>query len=419
MKQVLGILVAFAILLMASPAAARKPSIAILGLEVIDDGTTLDAKTTQFAEALTEALRQRARAGTGPFALAPGSDKNLIEMKLLSNCESEANACMAAIGAELAADRLLYGKVEKRANGYQVSLKLLNVETRAAERSTTEVIPFGEASGTALSTWGKKLYTKITGTSNQGTLIVKANVERGTVYLDGNARGNLVGGTARIAGLDAGDYRLMIEAECYLRHEGKVTVEGGKDTTERVDLEKNALGACAGTGGGSGGGGGGGGIGIGPGGGGGGGGGDDKRIITGDISDDSRPGGGARALFWTSTAVTAAGAGLWAYGYFGLIKPNEGGPGNVGDSSKCHDPTPEDSELQPCKDGLFGKKLTQAGVPLTLIGAAAAGYFFYKGYIQPKKPGAERRLSSRRKPSVLVAPTVSAREIGGVLHIEF
>lgn len=407
MKRILGILITLAVLAVASPAFAGKPSIAILGLEIVDDGS-MDAKATQFAEALTEALRQRARAGTGPFALAPGSDKNLIEMKLLSGCESEANACMAAIGAELAADRLLYGKVEKRSNGYQVSLKLLNVETKSAERSTTEVVPFGEASGAALTNWGKKLYAKITGATTQGTLVVKANVDAGTVFLDGEARGNIIGGTARITGLDAGDYKLAVEADCYLRHEGKVTVEGGKDATQKVDLEKNALAACAG-----------GDIGPGGGGGGVGGGGGDNRIITGHVSDHERPGGGARALFWTTTAVTAIGAGTWAYGYFGLIKPNEGSPDNLSDPSKCHDETPEDSDLQPCKDGLTGKKLTQIGVPVTIVAGLAAGYFFYKGYIAPKKPGTERPLSSRKKRNIIVAPTVTAKEVGGVIHFEF
>jgi hypothetical protein len=408
MKRILSILVTLGIVLMAGPAFAGKPSIAILGLEIVDDGS-MDAKATQFAEALTEALRQRARAGTGPYALAPGSDKNLIEMKLLSDCESEANACMAAIGAELAADRLLYGKVEKRSNGYQVSLKLLNVETKSAERSTTEVVPFGEASGTALTTWGKKLYSKITGSSAQGSLVVKANVDAGTVFLDGEPRGNLVGGTARITGLDAGDYKLSVDADCYLRHEGKVTVEGGKDATQNVDLEKNALGTCGGAGGGD----------IGGGGGGGGGGGDNGRIITGHVSDDVRPGGGARALFWTTTAVTAIGAGTWAYGYFGLIKPNEGSPSDLTDPSKCHDETPADSDDQNCKDGLTGKKLTQIGIPVTIIAGAAAGYFFYKGYIAPKKPGAERPLTSRRKRNIIVAPTVTAKEVGGVVQFEF
>lgn len=415
MKRILALFIILAIVTVAGPAFAGKPSIAILGLEVIDDGSSMDAKATQFAEQLSEALRQRAKTGTGPFTLAPGSDKNLIEMKLLSNCENEANSCMAAIGAELASDRLLFGKVEKRGTGYQVSLKLLNVETKTIERSSTEIIPFGESSGTALTGWGKKLYAKISGTSNQGTLVIKANVDRGTVYLDGDAKGNLVGGTARIVGLDAGDYKIMVEAECYLRHEGKVSVEGGKDTTEKVDLEKNALGACAG------GSGGGGGTGPGDGGDGGGGGGGGRvggDIITGDVSHHERPGGGARALFWTTTAITAAGAGTWAYGYFGLIKPNEGSPSDLMDTTKCHDSTPEDSDLDPCKSGVTGKRLTQIAVPVTIVAGAAAAFFFYKGYIAPKKAGTERPLA-RRKRNVIIAPTVSAKEVGGVLHIEF
>ena len=320
---------------------------------------------------------------------------------------------MAAIGAELASDRLLYGKVEKRPTGYQVSLKLLNVETKTIERSSTEIIPFNESSGTALTGWGKKLYAKISGTSNQGTLVIKANVDRGTVYLDGDAKGNLVGGTARIVGLDAGDYKIMVEAECYLRHEGKVSVEGGKDTTEKVDLEKNALGSCADGGGGGG---------SGPGGGGGGdiggGGSGSGNIMTGDVSHHDRPGGGARALFWTTTAITAVGAGTWAYGYFGLIKPNEGTPDNVNDSSKCHDPTPDDSDLDPCKSGVRGKRLTQIGIPVTIAAGAAAAFFFYKGYIAPKKAGTERPLAKRKR-QMIIAPTVSAKEVGGVLHIEW
>jgi hypothetical protein len=56
---------------------------------------------------------------------------------------------------------------------------------------------------------------------------------------------------------------------------------------------------------------------------------------------------------------------------------------------------------------------------VTIIAGAAAGYFFYKGYIAPKKPGAERPLTSRRKRNIIVAPTVTAKEVGGVVQFEF
>src|SRR5262245_64323842 len=88
--------------------AGGKPPIAILGLEVYDNGSGIDPETTKAAKELTAALRDRAKAGTGPYAPAPGGEKELIDEKLLNNCDSEAASCMAAIGAELGAEILMY-----------------------------------------------------------------------------------------------------------------------------------------------------------------------------------------------------------------------------------------------------------------------------------------------------------------------
>ena len=253
MKRVLVLLVSLLGLTVARPALA-KPSIAVLGLEVVEESDTPDAKAAQYAEALTDALRARARLSSGPFTLAAGSDKSLVEMKLLSGCDNEANACMAGIGTELAADRLVFGHIQKSGANYQISLKLLNVATKSVERTTSDLAPAGEASSADITALGKKLYAKITGVSNQGTLIVKANVERGEVFLDGERKASLSGGTARLEGLAAGDYKLKVETDCYLAYEGTVTVEGGKDSKQEVELEKNALASCGGSDGGGGGG---------------------------------------------------------------------------------------------------------------------------------------------------------------------
>ena len=51
--------------------AAGKPPIAILGLEVFDNGGGIDPETTKAAKELTAALRERAKAGTGPYVPAP------------------------------------------------------------------------------------------------------------------------------------------------------------------------------------------------------------------------------------------------------------------------------------------------------------------------------------------------------------
>ena len=81
--------------------------------------------------------------------LAPGSDKDLLELKMLSGCDQETKECMAGIGSDLATDRLLYGKVEKRDNGYQVSLKLLDVANKTFERSISDLGPPGARSARA------------------------------------------------------------------------------------------------------------------------------------------------------------------------------------------------------------------------------------------------------------------------------
>jgi len=394
MKRALVLFVTLIGLAVARPALA-KPSIAVLGLEVVEESDTPDAKGAAFAEALTEALRQRARLGTGPFSLAAGSDKNLIEMKLLSGCDSEANACMAGIGGELAADRLLYGRIQRNGSNYQISLKLLNVDTKSIERTTSDLAPIGEMSTANLSALGKKLYAKITGVSSQATLIVKANVATGTVYLDGEPKGQLVGGTARVEGLAAGDYKLMVESECYLRSESKISIDGGKDSTESVDLEKNAASGCGGVNGG-------GGSVVGP---------DDRRIISGGVSQDSRPGGGSRALFWATGAVALAGTGVWVYAKVDMYNYSAG-------CSKITevDVVPGSGE---CKKGNDAETLAYVSGGIAIAAGVVASYFYYKGYISPPK-SRERALNARApRRTFLVAPTVSTTTVGGVLHIEF
>lgn len=404
MKRVLCLFALFLGLAVAAPADA-KPSIAVLGLEVIEESDTPDPKAAAYAEALTDALRQRARLSSGPFTLAPGSDKSLVEMKLLSGCD-EGNACMADIGTELTADRLVYGHVQKTGSNYQVTLKLLNVENKSIERTTSDLAPIADSGNAAITALGKKLYAKITGVTNQGTLIVRANVLQGEVLLDGERRASLSGGTARLEGLAAGDYKLVVEADCYLAYEGKVSVEGGKDKTVEAELERNALatrGDCkAGGGKGSGGRTG-----------------DRDRIVAGGSSDDARPGGGARAMFWVSAAVAAGGAGWWIYNWREMetLFDDNGGRKRV-EEMEC----PKGGGGPDfCDEIASASTQTYVGGAILAVGAAAGAYFFYKGYIAPKSRG-DRALNASRAPrkrTVLVAPTVTATTVGGVMQLEF
>src|SRR5688500_6044270 len=73
--------------------ADKKPKIAVLGLEVVTSGAP-DKDSVRIATDLTVALRMRPKAGQGPWAWAPGSEKDLLDEKLLEKCETEARSCM-------------------------------------------------------------------------------------------------------------------------------------------------------------------------------------------------------------------------------------------------------------------------------------------------------------------------------------
>jgi len=213
-------------------AGGGKPPIAILGLEVYDNGSGIDPETTQAAKDLTAALRNRVKAGTGPYAPVPGGEKELIDEKLLNNCDTEAPTCMAQIGAGLGADALMYGKIEKSAqNGqaiYKVSIKLLNVNRKQLASSTVETLTLADSSGPRASMHAKAWYAKLAGGSSGGTVVVKANIDRGMVMLDDDVKGNLASGTLTIGGVAEGRHTLAIEAKDYQRYETSITVHNNE-----------------------------------------------------------------------------------------------------------------------------------------------------------------------------------------------
>lgn len=135
-----------------------KPVIAILGLEPASS----DRALVQVAKDLSEMLRARAKAGTGPYQLGPGTDKELVDEKLLNNCEAEAASCMAAVGTNLGADVMMFGHIEPQGDVYQVTIKLLDVRARTVLRTVTVPTPKA-AAGTDIAVLGKQLYTKLTG----------------------------------------------------------------------------------------------------------------------------------------------------------------------------------------------------------------------------------------------------------------
>lgn len=223
-------------------AASAKPSIAILGIEVIDKQGMASPKDTQVAQELTAALRSRAKTG-GPYALASGGDKELIDQKLIKNCLDERTACMAVIGADLGADFLLYGRIERSSGAYNVSVVLLDVKRKAREKTYTDAIPAAEASGTTLQTRAKHIYSLLTGQAETCTISVKTpgGPDRAMIFLneDNQGSGTIANHAGEVPNLAAGRYKVTIVAPDFHRWEKTdVTCTAGQTTSVSADMHR-------------------------------------------------------------------------------------------------------------------------------------------------------------------------------------
>jgi hypothetical protein len=369
--------------------AQSKPSVAVLGLEVIDDGTGIDPQTTDLAKNLTEALRAHSKLDRSPYRLAPNSDKELLELKLLSGCANEAKECMARIGRDLSADWLIYGKIERRDTGYQVTIKLLNVESMNMARVTTEVIPFADNTSAKISERGRFLFNRLTGTPEQGTLTIEANVDQGRVFVDGQLATTLRGGKARIDGLAEGKHPVAIESEGHGRYETTVEITAGDTAKVDAELQATAVNAPGAGGGGAG---------------------------------EERPGGTSRTLFWVAAGVTAVSvAGFTVTGLQVLqLEDDATKMAMAGSDDPCDGAAGKLKGI--CDDGEQKALLTNVLIGVAVASGLAAGYFYYNGYMQAD--GGERAVAARKKKkatetTVKLTPTVTPDYFGAGVKIEF
>lgn len=147
----------------AGTAPARKPPIAILGIEVHDSGGGIDPETVEAAKQITTWLRMS--ASNGPFVLVKHGEKELIDEKLLNNCDNEAVGCMVEIGTNLGVEALMYGRIDKVPRDgqtvFRVGLKVLNVTSKSLSNSTIEMVLPGDLTSVRgldqASAWYRKL----------------------------------------------------------------------------------------------------------------------------------------------------------------------------------------------------------------------------------------------------------------------
>jgi hypothetical protein len=375
--------------------AAAKPKVAILGLALKDDGSGIDERSANVARQVTDAMRKQAKARSGPYSLAPGGEKELVDAVLLAGCLDANAACMVKIGSspDMDTDFLIYGKLEKRDKGYQVSLNLLDVGKQQIVNLLTETET--ETSSAELERWGKSLYKRLVGESDTGAVVITANVSAGKVFVDDELKGTLVKGEARIQGLEPGSRRIRIESDG-AEGESKVTIEAGETAELDVTMEASLP----------------------------------PPPPTG------RPGGIWRKIFIGGAVVTGIAGGIWAYSFYeytwalnpaydssycGDADEPPGGPNGVlgdGDDGLTFE---MDRDFQPSCDALSRTFIVG---PITVGALALTAVAYYMGYVRPKKPTDASAAARHRRGDIVgrglsLTPMLSPESAGAVVRFDW
>jgi hypothetical protein len=178
-----SVLAALVGLVLASSSAVAAPdvSVAVLGLEPVDVPEPL-------AQQLTDALRQRA-SSTGGVRMVQGKD--LIEVKMVFNCDGELPACMAQAGKTLGADKLLYGTAKKGSskNTVTVALKLLDVKTAVIEKFVNDTVSKRELAGNNVNGVAARWFGQLLEVEAKPTLTVTSDPTGASVTVDGTSYG--------------------------------------------------------------------------------------------------------------------------------------------------------------------------------------------------------------------------------------
>jgi hypothetical protein len=384
-------LILLATFVVATPGRAEaKQKLAVLGVEAEDGSESTADTTANLARWLTQGMR--ARAGKASKYEVPASaNKDLAEMKLLSDCLDEKPECMAQMGKDLGVERMIFGKLSRTKQGWNVSLKLINIQTRSVDGKTWEKqFAAGDATEEGMKKIATAAFADLTGTVAAGSIEVEANVDSGTVYIDGNQKGVIAAHAASIPDLPDGSYTVAVESEGHKRWEKNVSVKAGEPTLVVAQLEATTIGD--GDGGGPD-------VGGGPGG---------EPPGGSDQGSHARPGGVSRGLFWTSLVVTAG--GVAAFTVTGLkVRDYEqdkrdailstglnAGPDMDACAAAGSNAAYKDVKSA-CDDGKRMATVTNVLIGVTAVAAVAAGYFYYKGYVAADKASRDQTDARRNK----------------------
>lgn len=204
--------------------AAAETTVSVLGIQALD-------APTDVATRLASALKRRV-ARTPGLQLIKG--KNLDEIKLVFGCVNEEPACMARVGRNLQAAKLLWGTLRASGGGYMLSLRYLDVASEKIERSIEQ--PLTKADAPRAAETAEQLTTALFPAA-QGAVRVSSNVVGAEIFVSDLPRGRTTEQGFLVQGVPPGDHVVTVRKKGYGMWKGEVRVQAGGTAEADAHLE--------------------------------------------------------------------------------------------------------------------------------------------------------------------------------------
>jgi hypothetical protein len=210
------------------------PTVAVLGLLLRDDKP--EADEVEILGDLTQWLRNQARTSVTGFKVAANTARELGDEELARGCPGETADCIASIGADLGVDAVLYGVAQRDGAGYTIQLVLFDVARKTAVRTAQGHLDWGAESAAQLAVARPLAARLLTNDAEAADVVVRANVDAATVYLDGAPAGQLAGRALSVQGVSDGEHEVAIDAAGHARGTVHAQIDAGTTTTVTFTL---------------------------------------------------------------------------------------------------------------------------------------------------------------------------------------
>ena len=212
-----------ALLMDAAPTFAQKESVAILGIRSLEGDD-------EMASDLTSSLR-RAGRNVSEWRVLP-TKVALAQMLLVSGCETPDAPCLKEIAANLSADQVVFGTLqrEEQEGFFTLALARYSRAENAIEARISQTVDRSKMTPAQLSKLSKSLIRKMSQASSLGDVLLTAE-PGSSVSIDGDYVGDVGSdGQLMVRQLEEGEHTMNIKQPDGTTSEGTFMVMGGATT---------------------------------------------------------------------------------------------------------------------------------------------------------------------------------------------